>query len=112
MKPTIALTATASVLVAVALAGCSSGATLDKSADQIHGNATLPSSESTEEAIVFEEETMHTSPVQVTGTETAVIQTSKGSITLEFYPEDAPNTVASFIELADAASTMASSSIA
>ncbi|MDO8847792.1 MAG: peptidylprolyl isomerase [Coriobacteriia bacterium] len=45
---------------------------------------------------------MHVSPVQVTGTETAVIQTSKGTITLEFYPQDAPNTVASFIELTDA----------
>ncbi|MRR11090.1 peptidylprolyl isomerase [bacterium] len=45
---------------------------------------------------------MHVSPVQVTGTETAVMETSKGTIVLEFYPQDAPNHVASFIELADA----------
>lgn len=45
---------------------------------------------------------MHTSDVQVTGTETAVIRTSKGEIALEFFAADAPNTVASFIELAEA----------
>ncbi|MBN1193724.1 MAG: peptidylprolyl isomerase [Coriobacteriia bacterium] len=44
---------------------------------------------------------MHVSTVQVTGDETAVIATPKGAITLEFYAQDAPNTVASFIELAD-----------
>ncbi|MDO8963188.1 MAG: peptidylprolyl isomerase [Coriobacteriia bacterium] len=44
---------------------------------------------------------MHVSTVNVTGTETATIETSKGTIKLEFYPADAPNTVASFIELAD-----------
>ncbi|MHB1323169.1 MAG: peptidylprolyl isomerase [Coriobacteriia bacterium] len=44
---------------------------------------------------------MHESAVQVSGTETAVMQTSKGTIVLAFYPDDAPNTVASFIELAE-----------
>lgn len=44
----------------------------------------------------------HESQVEVTGTEIAVITTDKGIIKFEFFPEDAPNTVASFIELVDA----------
>ncbi|MGB4593135.1 MAG: peptidylprolyl isomerase [Coriobacteriia bacterium] len=43
---------------------------------------------------------MHVSDVKVTGKEIAVITTKKGVITLEFYPDVAPNHVASFIELA------------
>jgi len=46
------------------------------------------------------EEPMHTSDVQVTGDEIAIIKTDKGVIQFEFYPNDAPNTVATFIELA------------
>lgn len=68
----------------------------------MHANAPLDSEESTEEeGIGFEEEGMHESPVQVSGTETAVMETSKGPIVLEFYADDAPNHVASFIELAE-----------
>lgn len=93
------------VLLAIAgltLGGCATTASTDAPSDQAHANAPLESSESTEEpAAVFEEETMHVSAVNVTGTETATIQTSKGTIKLAFYPVDAPNTVASFIELAD-----------
>jgi len=96
----VALVATAILVVAT---GCAPEASQDDTPDQVHSNAPLSSSESTEEpAAVFEEEPMHVSPVQVTGTETAVIKTSKGDITLEFFAADAPNTVASFIELADA----------
>lgn len=85
------------------LAGCDAGKTAGDEPDQMHGSAPLDSTEETEEGIPFEEEgsEMHVSPVQVSGTETAVIETSKGTIVLEFYPQDAPNTVASFIELAD-----------
>lgn len=94
-----------SVLLAIAglaLGGCATTASTDAQSDQVHANAPLDSSESTEEpAAVFEEETMHVSTVNVTGTETATIQTSKGTIKLAFYAADAPNTVASFIELAD-----------
>lgn len=43
---------------------------------------------------------LHTSDVTVTGNETAVIETDKGTIRFEFFPNDAPNTVASFIERA------------
>jgi peptidyl-prolyl cis-trans isomerase B (cyclophilin B) len=67
----------------------------------MHDNVPLAAPDDTPGAAVVEEDGMHVSTVQVTGTETAVMQTSKGSITLEFYPNDAPNTVASFIELAE-----------
>ncbi|MBN2247858.1 MAG: peptidylprolyl isomerase [Coriobacteriia bacterium] len=45
---------------------------------------------------------LHVSTTEVTGAERATMVTSKGTIVLEFFPEEAPNTVASFIELADA----------
>jgi peptidyl-prolyl cis-trans isomerase B (cyclophilin B) len=90
-------------LALVALAACSGEGAADDGPDQMHGNAPLDSAESTDEqGIPFEEETqMHESTVEVTGTERAVMVTSKGTIVLEFFPDDAPNTVASFIELAD-----------
>jgi len=44
---------------------------------------------------------LHTSSVQLTGTESAVMETSKGTIALSFFSEAAPNTVASFVELAE-----------
>lgn len=43
----------------------------------------------------------HVSDVQVNGDEIAVITTNKGVIKFEFFAEEAPNTVATFIELAD-----------
>lgn len=46
------------------------------------------------------EEPLHTSAVKAKGDEVAVIKTSKGTVKFKFYPKDAPNTVASFIELA------------
>ena len=102
LRTVIALTAVA-VLSFAMLAGCDAGQTAGDEPDQMHENAPLDSAEETEEGIPFEEEgtEMHVSPVQVSGTETAVMETSKGTIVLEFYPQDAPNTVASFIELAD-----------
>ena len=44
---------------------------------------------------------LHVSDVTVAGTEVAVMTTSKGVVKLEFFADDAPNTVASFIELAE-----------
>ncbi|MDO9557115.1 MAG: peptidylprolyl isomerase [Coriobacteriia bacterium] len=43
---------------------------------------------------------MHTSKVEVTGMEIAFVTTSKGVVKLAFFAEDAPNTVATFVELA------------
>lgn len=99
----IALLVIAAGLVGVLATQCAPEAPSSSEADQTHSSALSSPEETAEEpAAVFEEEPMHVSTVQVTGTETAVVQTSKGTFTLEFYPADAPNTVASFIELADA----------
>lgn len=43
---------------------------------------------------------MHVSQVELTGSETATITTSRGVVEISFFPEVAPNTVGSFIELA------------
>lgn len=98
----IALLAVAGVLIGILATQCAPEAPTSGEADQTHSSALDSPEETAEEpAAIFEEEPMHVSTVEVTGTETAVIQTSKGTVTLEFYPTDAPNTVASFIELAD-----------
>lgn len=44
---------------------------------------------------------LHESSTVVNGSEIGVIVTSKGTVKVEFFKDDAPNTVASFIELAD-----------
>jgi peptidyl-prolyl cis-trans isomerase B (cyclophilin B) len=86
---------------ALALSACAPAAVDTAEPDQMHGGAPLDSAPVDTTPPVSEEETMHVSTVQVTGDETAVMVTSKGTITLEFYPDDAPNTVANFIELAE-----------
>lgn len=47
-----------------------------------------------------QEEPLYTSSYKPNGKEIAVIETDKGTIKFEFYPQDAPNTVGAFIELA------------
>lgn len=39
--------------------------------------------------------------VTLTGKEEAVVETNKGTFVIDFYPEDAPNTVKNFIKLAE-----------
>jgi cyclophilin family peptidyl-prolyl cis-trans isomerase len=58
------------------------------------------SSESTSQ-VVPGGEPLHTSKVALTGDERAIITTAKGVIEISFLPKEAPNTVASFVELAD-----------
>lgn len=104
LRNAIILTVIAALSLSL-LAGCDATENAGDDPDQMPGSIPLDSAEETpEEGIPFEEEgtDMHVSPVQVTGTETAVMETSKGTIVLEFYPQDAPNHVASFIELAEA----------
>ncbi|HEX9093407.1 MAG TPA: peptidylprolyl isomerase [Coriobacteriia bacterium] len=86
-----AITAVALAVSALALAAC--GATPTTPA---------PSAESTTAPPVAGpvEVPLHTSTQKVAGTEKAVITTDKGVIEIEFYAAKAPNTVASFIELA------------
>lgn len=92
----VALAVASLIAVALLLPGCG-----DKTSEK-PDDGTQPVEEQTP-TDAPEEETVefHTSDVQVQGNEIAVISTNKGVIKFEFYPEDAPNTVASFIELAD-----------
>lgn len=101
MRRTAALVATLLLILTSFLGGCAAPDDATEP-DQPHTNAPLDSEDASEPDATTEEDSMlHVSPVQVTGTETAVMETSKGTIVLEFYAEDAPNHVASFIELAD-----------
>jgi peptidyl-prolyl cis-trans isomerase B (cyclophilin B) len=71
--------------------------------DQMHSSAPYDTASVATAAPETQEESMlHVSETAVSGSEIGVIQTSKGTVKVEFYPADAPNTVASFIELADA----------
>jgi peptidyl-prolyl cis-trans isomerase B (cyclophilin B) len=92
----MAVTLAFSVSVAAA-PGCTSER---RTADQMHGSA-LTSSEDASVAVYETEVPLHTSPVQVQGDEVAVITTAKGVFRIRFFPQDAPNHVASFIELAE-----------
>lgn len=85
------------------LAACGNSGTGSAESPKTQSTKPASSAEATAEpGIAYEEEQMlHESSVKVSGTETAVMETSKGTIVLEFYPQDAPNTVASFIELAE-----------
>jgi peptidyl-prolyl cis-trans isomerase B (cyclophilin B) len=91
----IALLIASSVALA---AGCSSGTPVDPGAGQMHAGA-LDATEP-ETPIPFEEVSMHVSDVTLEGGEYAVIITPKGTIELDLYPEAAPNTAATFVELA------------
>lgn len=103
----IGLLVVVAAAVVVLATQCAPKTSSEGASDQMHESAVSSEQQNADEqnaeepAAVFEEEPMHVSPVQVTGNEIAVMQTSKGTIKLEFYAADAPNTVASFIELAD-----------
>jgi peptidyl-prolyl cis-trans isomerase B (cyclophilin B) len=97
------------------LAGCSSPAstpTADQSSSSA-GSATTGStsaeppatsstagSASSESAVNSQGEKMYTPTYKLNGKETAVIKTSKGTIKVKFYENDAPIAIANFIELA------------
>ncbi len=63
--------------------------------------ADTPAEQAETEPAVPEEEALYTAEYTPDGTEIAVITTAKGVIKFEFYGEDAPNTVAAFIERAE-----------
>lgn len=90
-------------LAVMGVQGCSGTAT-DRTPDQVDGSAASQENTqtATESAATQEEDGMHVSDVKVTGKEIAVVTTPKGVIKFEFFAEDAPNHVASFIELARA----------
>jgi len=76
--------------------GCSAGKT-----DSAEQNTTGTSqSEQAPEPQNPQEEELYTSSYKPNGKEVAVIETDKGVIKFEFYPQDAPNSVGAFVELA------------
>jgi len=105
----------AALIVAVfALQGCtaedaadteSENGAAESAADSGEERADGASEETTEtgsdESTGDEPVGLHVSDVEVVGDELAVITTPKGVIKFEFFPEDAPNHVASFIELTE-----------
>jgi len=81
------------------MAGCSSRtaggqASSAGSAAGNAGSATAQAAQTTGEG------QLHTATYKPNGNEIAVIKTDQGTIKVKFYDKDAPNTVASFIELA------------
>lgn len=80
-----------------ALQGCSAGSTDKQDAKTTE---TTPAPADTPAAADPQEDELYTATYKPNGKEIAVIQTDKGPIKFEFYAEDAPNTVAAFIELA------------
>jgi peptidyl-prolyl cis-trans isomerase B (cyclophilin B) len=96
-------------LVVFALAGCSSTQTptaAPVTSAQSSGSPTQASEPASapggEAQPVAGEEPLHISKQKVTGNEMAVVTTNKGVFKFKFFAKDAPNSVASFIELADA----------
>lgn len=92
--PLLALTL-AFVALLFAIQGCSGG-------DQGSADATKsePAAADQSASTTQQEETLYTAQYKPNGKEVAVIETAKGTIKFEFYSDDAPNTVAAFIELA------------
>lgn len=89
------------VSAVIALPGCSSEAASPDAAGSTGTEPDAVAEQPVPMPPVPEEDPLYTAEYQPDGTEIAVITTSKGVITFEFYPEDAPNTVAAFIERAD-----------
>jgi peptidyl-prolyl cis-trans isomerase B (cyclophilin B) len=89
-----ALAAAAVILASAVLGGCGAPASTG-------GESSVPASSEATPRVLPGGEPLHTSPVKLVGDERAVITTSKGVIEISFYPKEAPNTVASFVELAD-----------
>ena len=90
----------------VLIAGCGKGAdstsesTAEPTGESSDSAATTTDQSAAEPAPQPGEEPLYTASYKPNGKEIAVIKTSKGTIKLTFYPKDAPNHVAAFIELA------------
>jgi cyclophilin family peptidyl-prolyl cis-trans isomerase len=99
----VCLLAVVALLVA---AGCwSAPAPPAASSDAKTGSASSPPATETQQASTPPtpgQEPLHTGTFKPTGKEKVVIKTAKGDITIKVYPKDAPNTVATFLELVSA----------
>ncbi len=91
------------VLIAAAffLFQCSDDAEDSTTITETEESAQAEPEEPTEQTpVVPEEDSLYYTPTyKPNGSEIAVVSTPKGEIKFEFYPEDAPNHVAAFIEL-------------
>ncbi len=91
----------ACVLVAAAfmMQGCSSDEAAPTATETPAEEAVTAPIEESAEPTTPEEDPLYTPTYKPNGNEIAVINTDKGVIKFEFYPDDAPNHVAAFIEL-------------
>ncbi len=82
------------------VAGCSTGDEASKETDNVSKDTPKESSEQT--VTIPGEEPLYTASYKPNGSEVAVLETSKGTIRIEFYSDVAPNHVGAFIELSQA----------
>lgn len=85
------------VFAVLALPGCSEQTEVPAAKPP----AEAPADQAQTDTPVVEEDPLYTAEYTPDGTEVAVITTPKGVIKFEFYADDAPNTVAAFIERTD-----------
>lgn len=95
----IALLTVVLALTVLAVQGCSPSESAQDPDETTTGGAAQEATASTDPTTP-EEGALYTPTYEPNGNEIAVIETDKGTIRLKFYPEDAPNHVAAFIELA------------
>ncbi len=95
----IALFMVVLALTVLAVQGCSS-TEQTQDAEEPTQEGTAQETTASVEPTTSEEGALYTPTYKPNGEEIAVIETDKGTIRLKFYPEDAPNHVAAFIELA------------
>lgn len=94
----LALLAAALIIVLGALVGCTSSSS---SAGSVGSSTSAGGSAASSGSGVNQQgEKLYTPTYKLNGKETAVIKTSKGSVTVKFYEDDAPIASANFIELA------------
>ena len=88
------------------LSGCSTPvgplASADEAARTSTGAAQDSSTATSSAPVVPGSEPLHNSTYRVNGSEQVKVVTNRGAFTMELFPKSAPNTVATFLELADA----------
>lgn len=99
LRMPIALFMVVLALTVLAVQGCSS-TEQTPDAEESTQEGTVQETTASAEPTTSEEGALYTPTYKPDGDEVAVIETDKGTIRLKFYPEDAPNHVAAFIELA------------
>jgi len=98
------LAASLALALLAAMAGCSAPSTSSAPPDKSPGAPTATSSDGAAGASTTGpapgSEALHTSTYKVIGNEQISVVTDRGTFTIKLYPKAAPNTVATFLELA------------